>query len=124
MRGNFQRLEQVIINLVQNACEALPDSQRGVEVATGYEAADRIVRVQVRDEGVGIPADRLPHIMDPFNTTKRDKGGVGLGLSVSSGIVKDHGGTLVFSSEPGRGTVATLNLPVVEKDRQPEEDGR
>jgi signal transduction histidine kinase len=124
VRGNFQRLEQVVINLVQNACEALSDNQRGVEVATRYEPAGNVVTVEVRDEGVGIPPDRLPHIMDPFNTTKRDKGGVGLGLSVSSGIVKDHGGVLVFSSEPGRGTVATLSLPLVESEDNPEEGGR
>jgi C4-dicarboxylate-specific signal transduction histidine kinase len=111
IQGNPQRLEQVIINLVQNACDALPDNSKGIYVSTRYDEGARSIVVEVRDEGVGINPDRLPHIMEPFNTTKRHKGGVGLGLSVSSGIVKDHDGSLSFTSIPEKGTTATMTLP-------------
>jgi C4-dicarboxylate-specific signal transduction histidine kinase len=112
IRGNGQRLEQVIINLVQNACEALSDKLQGISISTAYDSAEDAIVVQIRDEGVGIPPDKMPHILDPFFTTKRPTGGTGLGLSVSASIVKDHGGTLSFASTPGKGTTATLTLPV------------
>jgi polar amino acid transport system substrate-binding protein len=65
----------------------------------------------VRDEGVGIDAETLPHITDPFFTTKYDSGGVGLGLSISATIVEEHGGTIRFLSEPERGTKVEVKLP-------------
>jgi signal transduction histidine kinase len=112
LQGNFQRLEQVIINLVQNACEALPNKKKGIRLSTSYDWEQNRIVVTVEDEGIGIPADKLLHITDPFYTTKRDSGGTGLGLSVSSGIVKSHGGTLSFQSAPNRGTTAVVTLPV------------
>jgi polar amino acid transport system substrate-binding protein len=69
------------------------------------------VLLTVRDEGRGIAAEDLPRLTDPFFTTKREEGGTGLGLSVSAGIVKEHGGTLSFCSQPGQGTTVTLELP-------------
>lgn len=110
--GSFQRLEQVIVNLLQNACEALPNREKGIGVSTRYCPENRSVVLTVVDEGVGISKDALPRIIDPFFTTKRKMGGTGLGLSVSSGIVKDHGGTLKFESNPGSGTKAVVTLPV------------
>ncbi|MCP4605567.1 MAG: HAMP domain-containing histidine kinase, partial [Proteobacteria bacterium] len=112
LHGSFQRLEQVIVNLVQNACESLQDREKKICISTRYAPEERSVVVTISDEGVGIPADTLPRIMDPFFTTKRQMSGTGLGLSVSSGIVKDHGGKLSFESEPEKGTKATLILPV------------
>jgi len=114
VRGNSQRLEQVVINLIQNACEALTDRRQGLAIATAHDPAGRDVVVTIHDEGVGIPPDRLPRIMDPFYTTKRPSGGTGLGLSVSASIVKDHGGSLGFVSAPGDGTTVTLRLPVAD----------
>ncbi|MFC2173212.1 sensor histidine kinase [Acidobacteriota bacterium] len=113
LTGNSQQLEQVVINLIQNACEALSDSREAISVSSGYDKKKHRIVVVVKDEGIGIPADKLGHIMEPFNTTKRHIGGTGLGLSVSSGIVKNHGGTLSFTSIPGTGTTATLRLPLV-----------
>lgn len=110
VKGNAQRLEQVIINLIQNACEALPDAEGAIVVSTSSDG--RSVVVEVRDNGCGIPPEELPHIMDPFYTSKRNSGGTGLGLSVSLGIVKDHQGTLDFASTPGEGTTASLTFPV------------
>jgi PAS domain S-box-containing protein len=112
LRGNSHRLEQVIINLIQNACQALPDIRRGISLSTAYDEKMSGIVVKVQDEGVGIPPEVLPHITDPFFTTKSKSGGIGLGLSISSRIVKEHGGTLAFSSEPGKGTTAEITLPV------------
>ncbi|ACL65144.1 histidine kinase [Anaeromyxobacter dehalogenans 2CP-1] len=109
--GSAQRIEQVIVNLVLNACQALPSPDRAVRVSTRADGARGVVICEVRDEGVGIPPEHLPRLTDPFFTTKRDSGGTGLGLSVSSGIVKEHGGTLEFRSAPGAGTTATVTLP-------------
>jgi len=112
LKGNFQRFEQVMINLIQNACQALPDTQRGISVSTSYDEKKRSILISIQDEGMGIPPKSLPHIMEPFFTTKRDSGGLGLGLSISSRIVKEHGGTLTFTSEPGKGTTAEIILPI------------
>ena len=76
------------------------------------------VRIVVADEGEGIPAEVLERIRDPFFTTKHDTGGTGLGLSVSDKIVTSYGGELRFESEPGKGTVATVDLPGIEDGGQ------
>lgn len=112
VRGNPQRIEQVVVNLLVNACQALPDRERAIGVRTWLDEEGRAVCLEVRDEGVGIAPEHLPRLTDPFFTTKRDSGGTGLGLAISAGIVKEHGGALTFASEPGHGTVARLSLPV------------
>jgi signal transduction histidine kinase len=110
-RGNVQRIEQVVVNLILNACQALPDPEKGINLTSSFDPASGELLLSVRDEGVGIPGKHLTHLTDPFFTTKRDLGGTGLGLSVSAGIVKDHRGRLEFRSEPGSGTVVTMALP-------------
>jgi signal transduction histidine kinase len=112
IKGNFQRFEQVMINLIQNACQALPNNRRGIFVSTSHDERRTSVVVEVEDEGTGISLEMLSHITDPFFTTKSDSGGLGLGLSISSRIVKEHGGTLTFASEPGKGTRAKIVLPI------------
>lgn len=112
VRGNPQRIEQVVVNLLVNACQALPDRARAIGVRTWLDEDGGAVCLEVRDEGVGIAPEHLPRLTDPFFTTKRDRGGTGLGLAISAGIVKEHGGALTFASEPGHGTVARLSLPV------------
>ncbi|MBU5615289.1 transporter substrate-binding domain-containing protein [Geomonas sp. Red51] len=109
--GNAQRIEQVVVNLILNACQALPDQERRIFVSTSFERKQGKVVLKVRDEGIGIDSEQLLHLTDPFYTTKRETGGTGLGLSVSAGIVKEHGGLLEFASEPGTGTTVTLSLP-------------
>ncbi len=106
------KIEQVVLNLVQNACQALTDKNEGLEISTRFDADDRSIIVKVRDEGIGIPEVDLARISAPFFTTKRESGGTGLGLSVSERIVKNHGGTLAFRSQPGKGTTAEVRLPV------------
>ncbi len=112
LKGNFQRFEQVMINLIQNACQALPDTRKGIFVSTSYDEKGSSLVVKVEDEGTGMTPEMLSHIADPFYTTKSDSGGLGLGLSISSKIVKEHGGALTFTSEPGKGTKAEIVLPL------------
>jgi signal transduction histidine kinase len=111
VRGSARRLEQVVVNLISNACDALSDIHKAVVVETAYDKTRAAVKVIVRDEGSGISPEDLPRVKDPFFTTKRDTGGTGLGLSVSDKIVTAHGGTLTFDSVLKQGTTATLTLP-------------
>jgi PAS domain S-box-containing protein len=108
VRAHFQRLEQVAVNLIQNACQALTDSDQAIRVSTSWD--EGYVRLTVADEGRGIAPDIIERIKDPFFTTKHDIGGVGLGVSISDSIVAEYGGRLDYSSEPGKGTVATISL--------------
>lgn len=110
--GNAQRIEQVLVNLILNACQALPDSNCCIELQTGYDRLRNSVFFRLRDEGSGISPEHLARLTDPFFTTKREMGGTGLGLSVSAGIVKEHSGTMEFESTPGKETIVTLRLPV------------
>jgi len=102
----------VLANLIINACQALPDREKGIHVSTCYLPEQKSCVITVRDEGVGISKENMPHITDPFFTTKRQSGGTGLGLSVSMRIVKNYGGALEFHSEQDKGTNVYLYLPV------------
>ena len=113
--GTSQRIEQVIVNLIINACQALPASDCGISLVTRYSKAAGVVELLVRDEGKGIEPDHIPFLTDPFFTTKREIGGTGLGLSISAGIVKEHSGTLQFESVLGKGTTVFLSFPVVQE---------
>lgn len=117
--GHSQRIEQVIVNLVLNACQALPDRSKAVTVTVGHNEAAGQVVLTVRDEGSGIAPDHLPHLTDPFFTTKRETGGTGLGLSVSAGILKEYGAVLSFTSTPGQGTTAVVVFPVAREEENP-----
>jgi PAS domain S-box-containing protein len=111
LQGNSQRLGQVVINLVVNACQALTDSHQCVRIATGYLEESEEIFLEVHDTGIGMPPEVLARIKDPFFTTRRDSSGTGLGLSISDTIIRNHGGWLEFSSEHLLGTTATILLP-------------
>ena len=124
MRGDRRQLEQVILNLVVNARDALGEDGGEVAILTSNcrlieplerDSAEvppgRYVKVQVRDEGSGIDPAKLPKIFEPFFTTKRQGEGTGLGLSTAYGIVKQTGGFIFVDSELGKGTVFTLYFP-------------
>jgi signal transduction histidine kinase len=106
--GNYQRLEQVLVNLIQNACDALSDAIQGISISTAYDNQTREIIITVKDEGAGMDKETLKRVFDPFYTTKRANGGTGLGLAVSANIVKEHNGSLTFTSTPGKGTTACL----------------
>ena len=117
VRGDFQKLEQVVINLLRNAADALTDKSQSIRLATRMDETSRQAVIEVRDEGRGIAESDLARITDPFYTTKRGTGGTGLGLSVSLRIVRDHGGTLRYSSKLGEGTTAAVELTAPEDSR-------
>jgi polar amino acid transport system substrate-binding protein len=115
--GSAQRIEQVLINLILNACQALTSSQQGITLTTRFDQDTESVIFCLRDEGVGIAPENVSRLTDPFFTTKRESGGTGLGLSVSASIVKEHNGSLQFDSAPSSGTTVTLTLPCRRKSQ-------
>ncbi len=111
IKGDRQKLEQVLVNLLQNACQALSSPDQGITLRSFIDSRYDMVAVEVKDEGAGIPTGLLARIMDPFFTTNRDVGGTGLGLSVSSKIVQDHGGRIGVQTKEGEGSTFTVLLP-------------
>jgi PAS domain S-box-containing protein len=110
--GSAQRLEQVFLNLLVNAVQALPDGRADNEIRVALHAtAVGGVLVEVSDNGPGIPDDVRSRIFDPFFTTKPVGLGLGLGLSICHGIVTAHGGAITVESAPGRGTTFRVILP-------------
>ena len=114
VRGDIGMIEQVLINLIQNACHALPSKQSALAVKAYSDMKNKSVIIEVSDEGRGIAEQAMKFITDPFFTTKRDSGGTGLGLSISNNIMKEHGGELIFSSTLGKGTIVKMVFPVVD----------
>ncbi len=113
--GRASFLQQVVVNLLQNAFQA---SERGQDVVLRTLADDDWVSLEVEDSGCGISQDALPRIFEPFYTTKDVGEGTGLGLSICYGIVKEHGGRLDVSSRENVGSVFALRLPVnADRDR-------
>ena len=106
--GDLQNIEQVIINLIHNSCQALTSKQQAIQIITYQNNQDIVLKI--KDEGMGIPSHDLKHVYDPFFTTKRLQGGTGLGLSISSKIIKKHNGEITIESEVGVGTEVTLRF--------------
>jgi two-component system NtrC family sensor kinase len=107
------QLQQVFINLLSNAEQAVAglSGERRITIRTALRG--RWLVATIGDSGPGIAPEHLPHIFNPFYTTKPRGAGTGLGLSISFGIVREHGGTLQLVSEPGRGAIFEVSLPVV-----------
>jgi PAS domain S-box-containing protein len=118
VNGDLQKLEQVFVNLIQNALEALRDNSKGVFLKSYFDQEKEQVMVEIHDEGVGIPKKHIPQVMDPFYTTKRASGGTGLGLAVSSNIIRQHGGRIEVESEEGKGSTFRIALPAVQKPKR------
>lgn len=112
IKGNMQQLEQVLINLLSNACHSLTDKNQQIVVSINENKEDDTVTIEVQDEGSGIDEENLKYIFDPFFTTKRNTGGTGLGLYISYNIMKSHGGELILKSQKGTGTTCQMVLPI------------
>jgi two-component system, NtrC family, sensor kinase len=111
VKGNYANLGQVLINILRNAFQALPEGKGEISLTTRYWAAADTVVIVCRDTGRGIPAASLKDIFKPFFTTKVVGRGTGLGLYISHEIIRRHGGQIRVESEEGRGTVLTVELP-------------
>jgi len=107
-----KKIKQVILNLVMNACHAIDKEKGAITITTGTDSGADQVYIKVADTGYGIESKDLTRIFDPFFTTKTTGEGTGLGLSVSYGIIKNHGGDIQVSSQPGHGSAFTVRLPV------------
>ena len=110
--GNSGKLQQVFLNLVLNARDAM-EGGGTLTIRTWSDGA--YARIRIQDTGQGIPQDHMPRIYDPFFTTKAARKGTGLGLSVTYGIVQEHGGAIEVQSEPGAGTLFHLEFPLSRK---------
>jgi signal transduction histidine kinase len=108
VQGSRGQLEQVVTNLLMNACQALDGAG---SITVRGQCLDDEVRLQVIDDGPGMDPDVRDRIFEPFFTTKPEGSGTGLGLSVSAGIVREHGGRIEVASEPDQGATFTVSLP-------------
>ncbi|MDR2874894.1 MAG: hypothetical protein LBV44_03060 [Methylobacillus sp.] len=119
INGSPSQINQVLLNLITNAAQAMPANraeQNAITLSTGMEDDDT-VRIEIEDNGAGIPKDVLPKIFDPFFTTKPIGEGTGMGLSICFQIIEAHGGKILVNSEQDVGTVFTILLPI--KPAQP-----
>jgi signal transduction histidine kinase len=111
-----KKIKQVFMNLIMNARHAIGTKGR-LTLGTRYQPSERQVIVQIADTGHGIAKKDLSRVFDPFFTTKPTGEGTGLGLSVSYGIIKNHGGSITVESEAGQGSTFTIVLPVVSPNK-------
>jgi signal transduction histidine kinase len=114
INADFDNLQQVLLNVLKNALDAACEREdaANVSVRSSYHRHKHAVRIEISDNGPGIPADLQPRIFEPFFSTKPSGIGTGLGLAVSRRIVEQHEGTLSFDSAPGLGTTFLIELPV------------
>jgi two-component system, LuxR family, sensor kinase FixL len=116
VRGDRVQLQQVVLNLMLNAFDAMKDcpiNERRVVVQAAQDGAG-MTKVLVRDRGTGLGADKLDKIFQPFYTTKRD--GLGMGLSISRSIIEDHGGLLWVENNLDRGATFCFTVPMGERE--------
>ena len=111
VKGDFNQLQQCVINLIFNAIDAMGNGG-DLKLEGGYDSREGRVIVTVKDSGPGIAPDDLPRIFEPFYTTKKEGYGVGLGLSTVYGIMQHHHGTVTVESTPGQGAAFMLRFPV------------
>ena len=112
IKGHLQSIEQVVLNLVINAIEAIDHDHGEIRIDTSYFESEKTIIVKVRDNGKGMSSGTREKIFDPFFTEKQADGGTGLGLSVSYSLIKSHEGDITCRSEAGKGTVFEIRLPL------------
>ena len=117
--ANIGQLQQVFLNIIINAEQAMAGSNGKGKLAIKTERANSSIRVSLADTGPGISPEDINKIFDPFFTTKGPTQGTGLGLSVSYGIINEHGGKIHAKSEPDKGATFIIDLPIVAEDKAP-----
>ena len=113
--GDFNQTQQCVINLIFNAIDAMLDGGT-LTIISSFDPNRGMVEIRIEDTGCGIADEDLPHIFDPFYSTKTEGKGLGLGLSMVYGIIDRHKGTITVDSEVGKGTVFTISLPAVKRE--------
>ena len=115
--GDSAQIQQCLMNLIFNAIESMPEGGK-LTISGGLDDGEGMVWLTVADNGQGIKPEDLPHIFEPFYSTKVDGKGVGLGLSMTYGIIREHNGAIEVSSKPGKGTVFKIKLPKSSPDEK------
>jgi len=113
--GDYNQIQQCIMNVIFNAMEAMPDGGK-LTLGTSFKRKNRMVHINISDTGCGIPEENLSMIFEPFFSTKEESQGVGLGLSVVYGIIREHQGNIYVKSEVGTGSTFTIRFPEGQKD--------
>ena len=108
--GDSAQIQQCLMNLIFNAIDAMPQGGKMV-IAGGVDEKDSMIWLTISDTGLGIDADELPRIFEPFYSTKAVGKGVGLGLSMVYGIIREHNGIVEVNSETGKGSTFRIKLP-------------
>jgi two-component system NtrC family sensor kinase len=121
--GSEDQLQQVFMNLVSNASEAMEATAGGVlTIESRHILGEDSLQINFKDTGPGIPAEDISKLFEPFFTTKKKGKGVGLGLSVAYGIIQEHGGSIYVKSKPGQGTTFQVKLPLKSASAQQRSD--
>jgi two-component system NtrC family sensor kinase len=121
-RADVHRMEQVFLNLLGNAIQAISNGSGRGSVTVGLVALDGVMRISITDDGPGIPEEVLPHIFEQFYTTKPVGEGTGLGLHICQEIVQDHGGEIRVESHARRGTTFVVEIPIVAIEEPKQEE--
>jgi len=109
--GNSQKIEQVVVNLLINAAQAMPEGRRG-RIRASTRVEDGSVVIEVADDGKGMSERTIKRIFEPFFTTRRAGGGTGLGLAIAYRIIEEHGGSISVTSKLDVGTTFKISLPI------------
>jgi two-component system NtrC family sensor kinase len=121
--GDSAQIQQCLMNLIFNAIESMPQGGK-LTISGGLDEGENKVWIAVADNGHGIKPEDLPHIFEPFYTTKVNGKGVGLGLSMTYGIIRKHNGTVEVDSKPGKGSVFKITLPRSSPDEMAQEGAK
>jgi len=110
--ADFNQIQEVFLNIILNAEQAMSEANGGTKLSIKTQQTGDYIRISFADDGPGVPAEQLDKVFDPFFTTRGEKGGTGLGLSLCHGIVVEHGGKIYAKSKPGKGATFIVELPV------------
>jgi signal transduction histidine kinase len=115
VKGDHNRMQQALLNLMFNAIEAMPGGGQ-LGIVSRVDASSGEAVIQIRDTGSGMRPEHLDHIFDPFFTTKKEGEGTGLGLSIVYGVINNHRGQILVDTKQGQGTVFTLKIPLLKME--------